>query len=362
MKLLVSGGGTGGHVYPAISLINYIKEVEPNSEFMYVGTENGLENKIVAKENLPFKSIEIQGFKRSLSLDNVRTIQKFIKSIKESKKILKEFKPDVVVGTGGYVCAPVVYAAHKLGIPTLIHEQNSVPGIANKFLSRYVDKVAVCFEEAKAYFPEKKVSLTGNPRAQEVANLTNSNYLVEKYHLNPTKPTVLVFGGSRGAKTLLNAMIESVETLETKGYQTIFGTGNVYFDTIQKEIDITSFEKVKIVPYIDNMTEVLANVDLVVSRAGATSIAEITGLGLPSILIPSPNVTNDHQTKNAMSLVNVGAAEILTDTNLTGKALVEAIDQLIGNQQKLTQMSMNSKKAGFQDATSRIYQLLKEIS
>ncbi|MGX6962613.1 undecaprenyldiphospho-muramoylpentapeptide beta-N-acetylglucosaminyltransferase [Vagococcus xieshaowenii] len=361
MRLLVSGGGTGGHVYPALSLVKYVKEVEPDSTFMYVGTQGGLESTIVKNEYLPFASVDIQGFRRKLTFENVTTIKKFLKSIKDSKRIIKEFQPDVVVGTGGYVCAPVVYAAHKLGIPTLIHEQNSVPGVANKFLSRYVDKVAVCFEDAIEYFPKEKVELTGNPRAQEVAGLKPDNYLTDTYQLDSNKKTVLLFGGSRGAKTMMNAVEEAVNELEKKDYQTIVATGNIYFESISEHIDLSSLKMVKIVPYIDNMTQVLANIDLVVSRAGATSIAEFTGMGLPSILIPSPNVTNDHQTKNAMSLVRVGAAEILKDSELTGQTLVSSIDAIMKDEERLKNMAVESEKIGYQDATTHLYQLLKAL-
>lgn len=361
MRLLVSGGGTGGHVYPALSLVKYVKEIEPDSVFMYVGTQTGLESEIVKNASLPFASVDIQGFRRKLTFENVTTIKKFLKSIKDSKRIIKEFKPDVVVGTGGYVCAPVVYAGHKLGIPTLIHEQNSVPGVANKFLARYVDKIAVCFEDAMAYFPEDKVVLTGNPRAQEVAGLTPNNYLADAYQLDTSKQTVLIFGGSRGALTMMKAVQESLPELETKEYQTIIATGKIYYEDMMKEIDATSLKNVKILPYIENMTDVLANTDLVVSRAGATSIAEFTGMGLPSILIPSPNVTNDHQTKNAMSLVKVGAAELLKDVELSGTSLVATIDAIMNDPNKLQQMAIESKKIGYQDATTHLYELLQGL-
>ena len=165
MNIVVSGGGTGGHIYPAFALIREIKKETKDAKFLYIGTEKGLESKLVTRENIPFKSIHITGFKRKISFENVKTIMRFLKGVRESKKMLKEFKADVVIGTGGYVCGPVVYAAAKLGIPTIIHEQNSVPGLTNKFLSRYVDRIAVCFEEAKAFFPNQKVVLTGNPRA-----------------------------------------------------------------------------------------------------------------------------------------------------------------------------------------------------
>ncbi|MGX6978496.1 undecaprenyldiphospho-muramoylpentapeptide beta-N-acetylglucosaminyltransferase [Vagococcus elongatus] len=360
MKLLVSGGGTGGHVYPATSLIQYVKAVEPDSQFLYIGTENGLEKKIAEDAKIPFESIDIQGFRRSLSLENITTVKKFLVSLKESKKILKKFQPDLVVGTGGYVCAPVVYAAHQLGIPTLIHEQNSVPGIANKFLSKYTDKVAICFDEAASFFPEKKVVLTGNPRAQEVAEVSPSRIL-ETYALDPEKKTVLIFGGSRGAYSMAKAVTEILEELNQRDYQTLIGTGNLYYKEMVTQSKGMHLTNVKIVPYIESMAQVLASIQLVVGRAGATSIAEITGVGLPSLLIPSPNVTNDHQTKNAQSLVKKGAAETLKDNELSGKLLLKKIDALMLDEEKLSTMSKASKSMGMPDAAERLYLLLKEI-
>lgn len=360
MKLLVSGGGTGGHVYPATSLIKYVKAVEPDSQFLYIGTENGLEKKIAEDAKIPFDSIDIQGFRRSLSLENITTVKKFLTSLRESKKIIKQFQPDVVVGTGGYVCAPVVYAAHQLGIPTLIHEQNSVPGIANKFLSRYADKVAICFDEAASFFPKTKVVLTGNPRAQEVAEVSASRIL-ENYELDPEKKTVLIFGGSRGAYSMAKAATEILDELDKREYQTLIGSGNLYYKEMAAHAKGMDLTHVKVVPYIDSMTQVLASIQLVVGRAGATSIAEITGIGLPSLLIPSPNVTNDHQTKNALSLVKKGAAEVLIDKELSGKLLLEKIDDLMSDEKKLSIMSKASKSMGMPDAAERLYLLLKEI-
>lgn len=361
MRVLVTGGGTGGHIYPAVSLVNYIKEKHPEAEFLYVGTKKGLESKIVPDKGIPFKSIEIQGFKRSLSLENVKTVYKFVKGIAAAKKIIRDFQPDIVMGTGGYVCGPVVYAAHKLHIPTIIHEQNSVAGVTNKFLARYVDKIGIAFAEAAASFPEDKVVLVGNPRAQEVAGIETSDILSD-YQLDPGKPTVLIFGGSRGALKINQAMTESLPLLADKPYQVLYGSGDVYFDTVQTALAaLPAMPHVKIVPYIKNMERVMVNVDLVAGRAGATSLAEFTALGLPAVLIPSPNVTNDHQTKNAMSLVNKGAAVIIKDAELTGEKLVNAIDGIMADPKRRQQMAQASRKQGIADATDRLYQLVEEL-
>lgn len=362
MKVLVSGGGTGGHIYPAVSLVKHIKEKHPDAEFLYVGTKKGLESKIVPDQGIPFQTIEIQGFKRSLSLSNFKTVYLFINSVKEAKKIIKKFQPDVVIGTGGYVCGSVVYAASKLKVPTIIHEQNSVAGMTNKFLSKYVDKIGICFSDVAQDFPAEKVVMVGNPRAQEVAGIEKSAVLTE-FGLETNKPTVLIFGGSRGAMAVNDAMMASLEVFKTKPYQILYASGDIYFDEINKKWqEVTPSENVKIVPYIKNMENVLGNVELVVGRAGATSLAEITSIGLPAILIPSPNVTNDHQTKNAQSLVNKEAALMIKNSELSKESLVTTIDELMLNEEKRSNMAEASKREGIQDATDRLYQLMMELT
>lgn len=363
MRVLVSGGGTGGHIYPAVSLVKYIKKKHPDAEFMYVGTKKGLESKIVPDQNIPFETIEIQGFKRSLSPSNFKTVYLFLKSISDAKKIIKKFQPDIVIGTGGYVCGSVVYAAHKLNIPTVIHEQNSVAGVTNKFLARYVDKIGICFSDVASDFPKEKVVMVGNPRAQEVAGIQKSPVLNE-YGLDPDAPTVLIFGGSRGALAINNVLLDSLSSFKDKPYQVLYASGEIYFDEVKKKWQTLGEElnNVKVVPYIKNMEHVLANVDVVVGRAGATSLAEITSLGLPSILIPSPNVTNDHQTKNAQSLVNKNAAIMVKNAELTKETLLSSIDQVMLNPNVKEQMKEASKNEGIQDATDRLYRLIVELT
>ncbi|AQP54421.1 undecaprenyldiphospho-muramoylpentapeptide beta-N-acetylglucosaminyltransferase [Vagococcus penaei] len=360
MKILVSGGGTGGHIYPAVSLIKHIRQINPNAEFLYVGTKKGLESSIVPEQNISFKTIEIQGFKRSLSLDNMKTVYLFLRSISESKKIIKDFQPDIVIGTGGYVCGAVVYAAHKLGIPTIIHEQNSVAGMTNKFLARYVDKIGICFPDVTKDFPEDKVVLVGNPRGQEVVGIKKSDILKE-FGLNPKIPTVLIFGGSRGAQTINRVVLESLKSFQTKPYQVLYASGKIYYPDVEKVWNNESSNSVKVVPYINHMEQVLSNVDLVIGRAGATSLAEITSLGLPSIMIPSPNVTNDHQTKNAQSLVKRGASVLLADGTLTSKQLIDEIDQIMLNEELRLDMAKASKAEGIPDANDRLYNLIKSL-
>ena len=364
MKIIVSGGGTGGHIYPALSFINYLKTVEPDVSVLYIGTEKGLESKIVPENGIDFKTIDIQGFKRSLSPENVRTVYKFIKSVSDAKKMIKDFKPDVVIGTGGYVAGPVIYAAAKLKIPTIVHEQNSIPGGTNKFLSRYATCVALAFQEAGSFFPSKKTVFTGNPRAQEVADLTDSSNVLGRYGLRTDKKTIVIFGGSRGALKINTAVVEALPELAKKDYQILYASGEIYYNDPEFLDIFTAFnlkENIKIVPYINNMVEVLNDANLILSRAGATTLAEITALGLPSILVPSPYVTADHQTKNAEALENAGAAIMIKNTELTGKRVVGAIDSLLLDDVRYRQMAESALREGVPDASNRLYRVLKDV-
>jgi UDP-N-acetylglucosamine--N-acetylmuramyl-(pentapeptide) pyrophosphoryl-undecaprenol N-acetylglucosamine transferase len=361
MKIVISGGGTGGHIYPALALIREIQKETNDVQFLYIGTKNGLESTIVPRENIPFKSIHITGFKRKFSLDNIKTVFRFLKGARDSKKMLMEFKPDIVIGTGGYVCGPVVYAAAKLGIPTIVHEQNSVPGLTNKFLSRYVNKVAICFEEAKEHFPEDKVVFTGNPRASEVKLKDGISGRLSA-GLSTSMPAVLIFGGSRGARPINDAVVKALSELGEKPYQILYITGDVHFEAVKNEVELIGNPRnVIIKPFIHNMPEVLAGIDLVVSRAGATTLAEITSLGIPSILVPSPYVTNNHQEKNARSLSDHGAADLLLEKDLNSKSLVQQIDRILLNNENLKEMKIKAKKLGVPDSAKRLYQLMKQL-
>lgn len=361
MRVLVSGGGTGGHIYPAIAFIKEVKKHDPDAQFLYIGTEKGLEKSIVERENIPFKSIEITGFKRKLSFENVKTIMRFLRGTALSKKYIKQFKPDIVIGTGGYVCGPVVYAAAKQKIPTIIHEQNSVPGLTNKFLSKYVNKVAICFEEAGHYFPNDKIVLTGNPRASEVIGNDGSNGK-QTAGLDPSKKAVLIVGGSRGAKPINNAFIEVLPLVAKKEYQVLYVTGEVHYQNVLEEVQkVGNPKNVIIKPFIHNMPEVLAGIDLIVARAGATTLAEITALGIPSILIPSPYVTNNHQEKNAKALGDHGAAIVRMEKEMNGTTLLNDIDRILLNEDTLEQMRQSSKRLGIPLASKNLYDVVKQL-
>lgn len=361
MRLLISGGGTGGHIYPALALIEALKKREPDAEILYVGTKKGLESEIVPDSGISFETIQIQGFKRSLSFENFKTVYLFLKSVRDSKKIVRNFKPDVVVGTGGYVCGSVVYAAAKLGVPTLIHEQNSVSGVTNKFLSRYVDKIGICFPDVKKDFPAEKVVFTGNPRAQQVVGI-KPNKKLEKYGLNAERPTLLIFGGSRGAEKINQTALAAAQMFKESKYQVLFVTGRVHYDKLMQQTEAKNVPSNFVIqPYISDMPQILPDIDVILGRAGATSLAEITAIGIPSILVPSPYVTNDHQTKNALSLVNQKAAKLLKEQDLTPEALFKEIDELMGDDNLRLTMAENAKKAGVPDAADKLLGVLDNI-
>ncbi len=367
MKVLLTGGGTGGHIYPALAVAKRLSEIESDLELLYVGTSRGLESTIVPNEGIPFKSVEIEGFKRKLNLDgikyNLRSLSLFIQSIFEAKKIIKDFKPDLVLGTGGYVSAPICYAASRAGIPTIVHEQNSFLGLTNKFLLPFVDKLAISFDDIydQVGKHQEKVVFTGNPRAQELAS-SKINRQADLFGLDPLKKTIVILGGSRGAERINQAFIEAYPELIKRDYQLILATGEVHYEkTIKKLNEITPLNKVKnivVKDYIRNMVDMLQYSSLLVSRSGATTIAEITALALPSILIPSPYVTDDHQTKNAMSLVNNEAAILLTEQELNGKSLLASLDQLMADETKLNKMAEASKKLSEPFATDQLIQLM----
>ena len=359
MRLLVSGGGTGGHIYPALALIERLKQVEPETEVLYVGTTRGLENKIVPDAGIKLETMQMQGFKRSLSLENFKTIYLFLQSVRHAKKIINDFKPDVVLGTGGYVSGAVLYAAAKKGIPTVIHEQNSVVGITNKFLSRYVDQIAIAFEAARSQFPADKVTMTGNPRAQQVVSQTDSTFSWTEYGLSDQLPTLMIFGGSQGAPKINQTVVDAIPEFNQRPYQVIFATGQKRYDYVKEQLaGIKVGKNVKVVPYIKDMPAKMPKIDALVSRAGATTIAEVTALGVPTILIPSPYVTANHQMKNAQALVKKQASLMITEDQLDAKNLLLQADKIMEDDQLRKTMATAARKVGKPDAADRLIKVL----
>lgn len=357
MKVIISAGGTGGHIYPALAIINKIKEVEPDSEFIYIGTHNRMEKDIIPKYNIPFETIEIYGINRKNIFKNVKNIQCFLKANKKCKDIIKKFNPDVVVGVGGYVTSSVIYAAKKLGYKTLIHEQNSVPGKANLFLAKYADKIAVSFESSIKEFPKYKTVYTGNPCSENA--IKSQNISKEKFGLSKNKKAVLIVMGSLGSSRMTDILGKTMTLFRNKEYEILFVTGKESYNDIEKK---NIPENVKIIPYIENMSGLMKNMDLVVSRAGASTMSEIISLNIPSILIPSPYVPNNHQYKNAVDLVEKKAAILIEEKNLKGDLLVRTIDELLNNEYKMQEMKKYLNQMAVKDSATRIYHILKELS
>lgn len=361
MKVIVTGGGTGGHIYPALAFIRYLKSVDENAEVLYIGTQKGLESQLVPDEGISFETIEIQGIRRSLSLSNFKTLSLLVSSLKKAKRLIKDFSPDLVIGTGGYVSAPVLIAAMRLHLPTIIHEQNSYPGLTNRYLGKRATRVALAIEAAKSYFPESKAVFTGNPRAQEVVLAAKAKDL-SGYGLSNDKKTLIIFGGSRGAQKINEAVLEALPAFAKADYQVLYASGKAYYADYQK--DFVKFDKAKnvaIVPYIEDMPAVFGAASLFVGRSGATTIAEVSALGLPAIFIPSPNVVADHQTKNALALVEAGAAKLIKDEALNAETLLQEISKIFSNPELYQKMHEKSLEQGVQDASQRLYQLAKEI-
>lgn len=356
MRVIISAGGTGGHIYPALAIIDKIKEKEPNSEFLYIGTHNRMENDIVPKYGIPFKTIEIYGFYRKKIWKNFKTVSSFIKTYKKCKEMIKEFKPDVVIGVGGYVTAPVIYAAHKLGINTFIHEQNSIPGKCNSLLSRYATKIGISFKSSAKYFPLEKVVFTGNPCSENAINITACDK--REFGLSQDKKLVLCVMGSLGSEKINDFFIKSLTLFNGKKYEILFVTGKSSYDKVMENKFPSN---VKIVPYIDNLSRIMKKTDVIVSRAGASSLSEIIALKIPSILIPSPYVPDNHQYKNAIDLVNKKAAILLEEKDLTGDILVRKIDDIIFDEKKLNNMKENLMEFSVSDSSTKIYDVLRGI-
>ena len=362
MKVIMTGGGTGGHIYPAIAIADKIKRKHPDAEILFVGTEKGMEKDLVPKNGYDIRFITVSGFHRKKLWKNIKTAADLLKGNLQAGKIVNEFKPDLVIGTGGYVCGPVVRAAHKKGIKTYIHEQNAFPGVTNKLLEKYVDKVFISFPESKDYFKDQsKLVVTGNPIRKSflICGMNNSR---EKMNIKPNEFVILCFGGSLGAGKINSTMVRVIEEVsDMSDTRLFFITGKNYYqkvcDTL-KEKEIVLNENINILEYADNMHEYLSAADLVISRAGALTVSEITACGKASILIPSPNVTGNHQFFNAKVVADKGGAIIIEEKDLTDEKLLGTILRLKNNKEILNSMSLASAKVGRLDAVDMIYHYL----
>ncbi len=356
MRVIVVAGGTGGHIYPAIAIINKIKEKEKNSEILYIGTTDRMEKDVIPKLGINFVGIEMMGLNRKNLFKNFTVLKKYNAAIKKAKKVIKEFNPDIVIGVGGYITAPVLYAAHSLKYKTIIHEQNSIPGLSNKFLAKFTDRICVSLPGTLNYFKKDKAVYTGNPRSEEIIAAPKISKKVLGFDAH--KKLVLIVMGSLGSTTMTKKIKQLIASFKGKDYQVAIVTGKNYFDDY-KEVDAPS--NVKIVPFLDNFINLLKDTDLIVSRAGASTIAEITAIGLPAILVPSPYVTHNHQYMNALELEKAGACKIITEDNFAEEEVISKIDELLNNPVTYQKMQEDSKKLGVSDSATRFYNEIKRL-
>lgn len=324
IKILITGGGTGGHIFPAIAIADAIRRLRPDAEFLFVGANGKMEMERVPQAGYPIEGLNVAGFQRKFSLRNLTFPYKLFTSLWKARQIVQRFQPDVVVGTGGYASGPVMRAAQRAGIPTLIQEQNSYAGVTNKLLGKRASTICVAYDHMEAFFPAEKIVFTGNPVRQDIVDLQGKRLEgIAYYGLQPEKKTIAVIGGSLGARTLNVAMKNSCKLLKTSDVQVIWQCGK-YYEEIYKESDTAQLPNVEMRAFMDRMDLLYAAADVVISRAGALSISELCLVGKPAVLIPSPNVAEDHQSKNALALVEKAAARLVRDADAKEKMLPEA--------------------------------------
>ena len=360
IKVLVSGGGTGGHIFPAISIANAIKNKGPNADILFVGAENRMEMEKVPAAGYPIIGLPISGFDRKHLLKNIKVLFRLFKSIRLADKTVKSFSPDIAVGVGGYASGPTLWAAARRGIPTLIQEQNSYAGVTNKLLASKAKAICVAYENMDRFFPKDRIILTGNPVRQELQNDTiNREEAIRFFNLDPSKKTILVIGGSLGARTINNSIAAGIEKIP-QNIQLIWQSGKGYDTQAQKALEEKKPENIKQMPFISRMDMAYKAADLVISRAGASSISELCLLGKPVILIPSPNVAEDHQTKNAQALSTKNAALMIRDCDAQN-LLIDTALKTVQDETSLKNMSDNISKMAQRDSATRIADIIFEL-
>lgn len=353
-KYLISGGGTGGHIFPAVSIANELRRQDPDCEILFVGAEGRMEMERVPAAGYNIVGLKVEGLDRKNIFRNVKVVWNLLRSMAKVRGIIKEFKPDVAVGVGGYASGAALKVAQQMGIPVVLQEQNSFAGVTNKMLAKGAEKICVAYTGMERFFPAEKIILTGNPVRQNLLVKIDKQEAYEYFGLNPDKPTLMVMGGSLGARTINQAMIAGLERLRASGIQVIWQTGKLYYEMIKSDLsDRSDLSDIKILDFLSRMDYAYAVADLVVSRAGASSISELSLLGKPSILVPSPNVAEDHQTHNARALSDKGAAILVRD--------VEAIDTMvdtalatIASKEKLQSLSDNVLKLAYPNSAEKI--------
>lgn len=362
-KIIISGGGTGGHIFPAISIANALKALQPDIEILFVGALGRMEMEKVPAAGYKIIGLPISGFQRKLTLGNVKVILKLMYSLMKARKIIAQFQPDVAVGVGGYASGPLLKIASGKGIPTVIQEQNSYAGVTNKLLAKKAAKICVAYEGMERFFPKEKIIMTGNPVRQDLADISlKREEALKFFELDRTKKTILILGGSLGAKTINDSLAANLDNLKKADVQILWQTGSRYYEEMKQQTDASGAANVKTMAFISRMDLAFAAADLVVSRAGAGTISELCLVGKACILVPSPNVAEDHQTKNALSLTGKNAA-ILVKDNDAKQLLVKTMLEIIENKEELNRLSQNILKLAEKDSAKRIAQeILKLIN
>ncbi|WP_111394656.1 undecaprenyldiphospho-muramoylpentapeptide beta-N-acetylglucosaminyltransferase [Algoriphagus aquaeductus] len=353
-RILISGGGTGGHIYPAIAIANAWKEKYPDSEILFVGALGKMEMQKVPEAGYPIKGLPVAGLQRSLSLANLSFPFKLWKSLRMAAQIVKEFRPHAVVGVGGYASGPVLRAAQSKGIPTLLQEQNSYAGLTNKLLAKKANSICVAYPGMDQFFPAGKIKITGNPVRKDILDLSGKKEKgIEHFGLATDRKTILVLGGSLGARTLNQAVLQDMQKLEEAGYQVLWQSGKFYFKEMLAKLEESGLKHIHLREFIREMDLAYAVADVIVSRAGALSVSELSLVGKPVIFIPSPNVAEDHQTKNAMAYVSHQAAMLLRDAEAVGQ-LKNKVDELLQDAALAATLGENMKKLAKPDAAKAI--------
>ncbi len=365
MRILFAGGGTAGHINPALAVAGYIKEHHPDAEISYIGTRDKLEARLVPEKGYDFYSIDVAGFQRRISIENIgrniSAVKKMFTSSAEAKRLIKKINPDVVVGTGGYVSGPVLREAAKLGYKTAIHEQNAFPGVTTKMLCPKVDRIMLAMPDAKRHLKlDKEPVITGNPVRGELLSMSREEARA-KLNLDD-RPLILSFGGSLGARMVNDAVCDLIKWHNgTNKFYHIHGTGKVGYSAVMEKLGNGLSEEITVREYINDMDVCMAAADLVICRAGAITLSELQACAKPSVLIPSPYVAENHQYHNAMTLKRCGAAEVIEEKDLTGEMLIDTVSKLIENKPKLDKMSDAARKSAIIDSNERIYEVIMQL-
>jgi UDP-N-acetylglucosamine--N-acetylmuramyl-(pentapeptide) pyrophosphoryl-undecaprenol N-acetylglucosamine transferase len=356
-KFILSGGGTGGHIYPAIAIANELKSRFPDADILFVGAKDKMEMQKVPQAGYPIQGLWIAGLQRRLTLDNAFFPVKLLSSLLKSRQIIKQFQPDVVIGTGGFASGPLLQMANSAGIPTVIQEQNSYPGITNKLLSKKANAICVAYEKLERFFPKEKIVLTGNPVRQDLIEVQSKRAEgLAYYNLDPNKKTILILGGSLGARRINQLIEKELKFFASQNVQLLWQCGKFYLEEYQK----FNSENVQVMAFIERMDLVYAAADVVISRAGASSVSELCIVGKPVIFIPSPNVAEDHQTKNAKSVADKNGAILIRESELDSN-FESTFSDLITDEKKQNELSQNINNLALPNATKAIVEEILKL-